>query len=67
MASIGLVIVAGTIIGTILERSGAALKMAEVVLGWVGIKRSPLAEYYRLYYQYSSILRLRICDFDSFK
>ncbi len=43
MASIGLVIVAGTIIGTILERSGAALKMAEVVLGWVGIKRSPLA------------------------
>lgn len=34
---------AGTIIGTIMERSGAALKMAQVVLGWVGIKRSPLA------------------------
>ncbi|MGE5581751.1 MAG: GntP family permease [Bacillota bacterium] len=43
MTSIGLVIVAGTIIGTIMERSGAALRMAEVVLGWVGIKRSPLA------------------------
>ncbi|TCL72400.1 putative D-glycerate permease [Hydrogenispora ethanolica] len=43
MTSIGLVIVTGTIIGTIMERSGAALKMAEVVLGWVGIKRSPLA------------------------
>lgn len=43
MTSIGLVIIAGTIIGTIMERSGAALKMAEVVLGWVGNKRSPLA------------------------
>ncbi len=43
MTYIGLVIVAGTIIGTIMERSGAALKMAQVVLSWVGIKRSPLA------------------------
>lgn len=43
MTSIGLVIVAGTIIGTIMEKSGAALKMAEVVLGWVGIKRAALA------------------------
>ncbi|MDN5332686.1 MAG: gluconate:H+ symporter, GntP family [Tepidanaerobacteraceae bacterium] len=43
MANIGLVIVLGTIIGTIMEKSGAALKMAEVVLNLVGIKRSPLA------------------------
>src|SRR5690625_7943827 len=32
MGSIGLVIAFGTIIGVILERSGAALRMAEVVL-----------------------------------
>lgn len=43
MTNIGLVIVFGTIIGTIMERSGAAIKMAEVVLNIVGIKRSPLA------------------------
>jgi len=43
MTSIGLVIVFGTIIGTIMEKSGAALRMAEVVLNIVGIKRSPLA------------------------
>jgi GntP family gluconate:H+ symporter len=43
MTGIGLVIVFGTIIGTIMEKSGAALKMAEVVLNIVGIKRSPLA------------------------
>ncbi|ADL07419.1 GntP family permease [Thermosediminibacter oceani] len=43
MTNIGLVIVFGTIIGTIMEKSGAALKMAEVVLDVVGIKRSPLA------------------------
>lgn len=43
MTSIGLVIVCGTVIGTIMERSGAALRMAETVLGVVGIRRSPLA------------------------
>ncbi len=43
MTNIGLVIIFGTIIGTIMERSGAALKMAEVVLGIVGVERSPLA------------------------
>ncbi|WP_243388165.1 GntP family permease [Bacillus kexueae] len=43
MGYIGIVIVAGTIIGTILERSGAALKMAEVVLRVVGEKRPQLA------------------------
>ncbi|KXG74349.1 DsdX permease [Fervidicola ferrireducens] len=43
MTNIGLVIVLGTIIGTIMEKSGAALKMAEAVLNIVGVKRSPLA------------------------
>ena len=43
MTNIGLVIVFGTIIGTVMEKSGAAMKMAEVVLNIVGIKRSPLA------------------------
>lgn len=43
MGYIGIVIVAGTIIGTILERSGAALRMAEVVLRVVGEKRPQLA------------------------
>ncbi|MBS4175503.1 GntP family permease, partial [Bacillus sp. FJAT-49736] len=43
MTSIGLVIVFGTIIGTILEKSGAALRMAEVVLRVVGPKRPQLA------------------------
>ncbi|MFC4353963.1 GntP family permease [Chryseomicrobium palamuruense] len=43
MTSIGLVIVAGTIIGVILEKSGAAYRMAEVVLRVVGEKRPQLA------------------------
>lgn len=43
MTSIGLVIVFGTIIGVFLERSGAALRMAEVVLKVVGEKRPVLA------------------------
>ncbi|MBM7571658.1 GntP family permease [Aquibacillus albus] len=43
MGYIGIVIVAGTIIGTILEKSGAALRMAEVVLRLVGEKRPQLA------------------------
>lgn len=38
MGGIGLVIVFGTIIGTILEKAGAALRMAEVVLRIVGPK-----------------------------
>lgn len=40
---IGIVIAAGTIIGTILERSGAARVMAESVIRWVGPARSALA------------------------
>jgi gluconate:H+ symporter, GntP family len=40
MASIGIVIVLGTIIGIILEKSNAAIKLAELVLKLVG-KRFP--------------------------
>lgn len=43
MGGIGLVIVFGTIIGVFLEKSGGALKMAEVVLRLVGEKRPQLA------------------------
>lgn len=43
MRSIGLVIVFGTIIGVILEKAGAAYRMAEVVLRIVGPKRPQLA------------------------
>ncbi len=40
---IGIVIIAGTIIGVFLEKTGAALTMAETVLKWVGEKRPALA------------------------
>lgn len=43
LTSIGIVILAGTIIGTILEKSGAAIKMAEVILKIVGEKRPTIA------------------------
>lgn len=43
MSGIGLVIIFGTIIGVILEKSGAALRMAEVVLRIVGQKRPQMA------------------------
>ncbi len=43
MMSIGLVIVFGTIIGVILEKAGAAYRMAEVVLRIVGPKHPQLA------------------------
>lgn len=43
LTSIGIVIIAGTIIGTILEKSGAAIKMAEIVLKLVGEKRPTIA------------------------
>jgi len=36
MTNIGLVIVFGTIIGTIIEKSGAALRMADSILRIVG-------------------------------
>jgi len=40
---IGIVIIAGTIIGTILEKTGAALSMTQVILKLVGKQRAPLA------------------------
>lgn len=40
---IGIVIVAGTIMGTILEKTGAAFSMTNSILKLVGRKRSPLA------------------------
>lgn len=43
MSGIGLVIIFGTIIGVILEKSGAAFRMAEVVLRMVGPKRPQMA------------------------
>jgi GntP family gluconate:H+ symporter len=43
LAYIGIVIILGTIIGTILEKSGAAITMADTVLKVVGEKRPGLA------------------------
>ncbi|AEV29812.1 H+/gluconate symporter family protein [Sphaerochaeta pleomorpha str. Grapes] len=42
LGSIGIVIIAGTIIGTILEKTGAALTMANAILKVVGKKHAPL-------------------------
>ncbi|MFC1543603.1 GntP family permease, partial [Candidatus Neomarinimicrobiota bacterium] len=43
MGYIGLVIIFGTIIGTVLEKSGGAIRMADVVLRAFGKKRPTLA------------------------
>lgn len=43
LTSIGIVIVAGTIMGTILEKTGAALSMTQAILKLVGKSRAPLA------------------------
>ncbi|HEY8347374.1 MAG TPA: GntP family permease [Symbiobacteriaceae bacterium] len=43
MINIGLVIVCGTVIGVFLEKSGAAVVMADTILKWVGEKRPALA------------------------
>ncbi|WP_020614749.1 GntP family permease [Sediminispirochaeta bajacaliforniensis] len=40
---IGIVIIAGTIIGIVLEKTGAALSMTQAILKIVGKERSPLA------------------------
>lgn len=42
-SSIGLVIILGTLIGLLLERSGAALRLAESVLRWLGKRHPQLA------------------------
>jgi GntP family gluconate:H+ symporter len=44
LASIGIVIIAGTIMGYILEKTGAALVMTRAILGLVGRNRAPLAK-----------------------
>ena len=43
IGKIGIVIIAGTIIGTFLEKSGGAFAMAESILKFIGEKRVPLA------------------------
>ncbi len=43
LGGIGIVIIAGTIIGVILEKTGASLSMANMILRLVGRERSPLA------------------------
>ncbi len=43
MAAIGIVIICGTIIGNILEKTGAALSITQAILGVVGEKRAPMA------------------------
>lgn len=43
LTNIGIVIIAGVIIGTILEKSGAAIKMAEIIIKLVGEKRPTIA------------------------
>lgn len=43
LGSIGIVIIAGTIIGTFLEQSGGAFAMADKLLKWVGKQQVPLA------------------------
>jgi gluconate:H+ symporter, GntP family len=43
LGNIGIVIIAGTIIGVVLERTGASLSMANFILRLVGKQRSPLA------------------------
>ncbi|AZR72897.1 gluconate transporter [Anoxybacter fermentans] len=43
LSYIGIVIIAGTIIGTLLEKSRGTLTMANTVLGWVGKAKSALA------------------------
>ncbi|MCL1817662.1 MAG: GntP family permease [Spirochaetaceae bacterium] len=43
LSSIGIVIIAGTIIGTILEKTGAALSITQAILRIVGNNRAPMA------------------------
>lgn len=43
LSSIGLVIAFGTIIGIFLEKTGSTSVLANGILSWIGMKRSPLA------------------------
>ena len=50
LGSIGIVILCGTIIGFIMEKTGAALSITQAILKLVGNNRAPLAnEYCRLH------------------
>ena len=43
LSSIGLVIAFGTVIGTFLEKTGGTKVLANTILKWVGLSKSPLA------------------------
>ncbi|MFD2586866.1 GntP family permease [Croceitalea marina] len=43
LSGIGLIIAFGTIIGVFLEKTGSTTVLANTVLKWIGLKRSPLA------------------------
>lgn len=43
LGSIGIVIAAGTIIGSLLEKSGGTIVIANLIIGWLGKARSALA------------------------
>lgn len=43
LSSIGLVIAFGTVIGTFLEKTGGTKVLANAILKWVGLNKSPLA------------------------
>lgn len=43
LGSIGIVIAAGTIIGSLLEKSGGTIVIANLIIGWLGRARSALA------------------------
>lgn len=43
LGSIGIVIAAGTVIGSLLEKSGGTVVIANMVVGWIGRARSALA------------------------
>jgi GntP family gluconate:H+ symporter len=61
LTNIGIVIVAGTIMGTILEKTGAALAMTQAILKVVGKNRAPLAMNIAGYVVPSGLLRFRLC------
>ena len=60
MGQIGLVIVFGTIIGVFLERSGAALRIAELILKTFGKRSCPGHDPDRLLYFYPGFLRFSL-------
>lgn len=43
LGSVGIIVLTGGIIGTMLQKSGAALVIANTILGWVGEKHSAMA------------------------